>query len=379
MAIRISIFVFLTTVFCSCFSLSLDKFLEVNEKEDWLMIGGVPEKTNISKSDKVLNPPFTLFWQFDADGGLSRNCMSVSDAVLFVNTLNSEFYSIDISSGKSLGRISIPGRSSYSTPLIFGNKIINTSSGNSDSRIFSYNLLRGEIIWERNIGWVQSSPLLINDNIYVSNTKGDLYKLNASRGNIVWKCEASSSSSFYTSPTISENKIFIGSTDGNLYAFDQQRGSFLWKFKTGASIFCDASVYKDRIYFGSDDNNFYCIDTSGFLIWKKDLKTKYLSSPTFYGNCIIISGIDGAVYSLDIAGGEVRWRFTTKGTVSASPLLHQNKIFIGSYDKNFYCINADDGKELWKYGCEGRVQTSAVIWKEFIFVASDDKYIYCFK
>ena len=371
---------FFSISYFSCSSLSLDKQLEVNEKEDWLMIGGNPEKTNISKSDITLNPPFNLLWQFDADGGLSRNCLSVSDAVLFVNTLNSEFYSIDVTSGKSLGRISIPGRSSFSTPLVYGNNIIITSSGNSESRILSYSLIKGEIIWERNIGWVQTSPLLIDENIYVSNISGDLYKLNATQGNIIWKCEASSSaSSFYTSPTISGDKIFIGSTDGNLYAFDKQSGNFLWKFKTNASIFSDASVYNDRIYFGSDDKNIYCIDTAGTLIWKKDLKTKYLSSPAFYGDYIIVTGIDGAVYSLDKTGGEVRWKFTAKGAVSASPLIHKNKIFIGSYDKNFYCINADDGKELWRYSCEGRVQTSAVIWKEFIFVASDDKYIYCFK
>ena len=315
---------FFSISYFSCSSLSLDKQLEVNEKEDWLMIGGNPEKTNISKSDITLNPPFNLLWQFDADGGLSRNCLSVSDAVLFVNTLNSEFYSIDVTSGKSLGRISIPGRSSFSTPLVYGNNIIITSSGNTESRILSYSLIKGEIIWERNIGWVQTSPLLIDENIYVSNVSGDLYKLNATQGNIIWKCEASSpASSFYTSPTISGDKIFIGSTDGNLYAFDKKSGNFLWKFKTNASIFSDASVYNDRIYFGSDDKKIYCIDTAGTMIWKKDLKTKYLSSPGFYEDYIIVTGIDGAVYSLEKTNGEVKWKFTAKGREILNQLIQK--------------------------------------------------------
>lgn len=379
LALKISILLFCPLIFYSCFSLSINKRLDVNENEDWLMIGGNPEKTNISKSDKELVPPFKLQWQFDTDGGLSRNCLSVSDAVLFVNTLNGEFYSVDVSSGKSLGSFSVPGKSSFSTPLISGNNVIITSSGNNDSRILSYSLTRGEIDWKRNIGWVQSSPLLLNNNIFVSNISGDIYKLNASGGNIIWKCRAPSSSSFYTGPAISGNKILIGGTDGILYAFDQQSGSFLWKYKTEASLFSDASVYKEMIFFGSDDNYFYCLDTAGVLIWKKNLKTKYLSSPSYYANSIIITGIDGTIYSLDINSGEIRWKFTTKGAMTASPLIHQNKIFAGSFDKNFYCINADDGKELWRYGCEGRVQTSAVVWKDYIFVASDDKYIYCFK
>ena len=133
----------LTFIFCSCFSLSIDKRVEVNEKEDWLFIGGDPAKTNISKSTSELDPPFTLYWDYNVDGGLSKSCLAVSDAILFVNTLNGEFYAIDVLSGKSLGRTSTSGKSSFSTPVVTGNNIIITSSGDRSSRIFCYNLIAG--------------------------------------------------------------------------------------------------------------------------------------------------------------------------------------------------------------------------------------------
>ncbi len=382
MFVRSLILILITTIFYSCFSLSIDKFIEVNTEEDWLYIGGDSAKTNISKSKSILEPPFKLYWQFDTDGGLGKNCLSVSDAVMFTSTLNGEFYAIDVVSGKSLGRTSTTGKASFSTPLIFKNNIILTSSGEKSSRIFSYNIVTGLAKWNRDIGWVESSPILSDDNIIVSSLNGKLYKLNVNTGKIIWTTKKiifnNYIGSFYTSPTIFSDMVLAGNTDGNLYSYDIKNGTDLWKFKTNAPINCDASVKDGRIYFGSDDKNFYCIDTTGTLIWKKDLNTKILSSSTFYNDMVIFSGVDGNVYALNKFNGDVVWTFRTKGAIEASPLLQRNKIFIGSFDRNFYCISAEDGKELWKYQCEGRIKTSAVIWKDYIFVASDERYVYCF-
>jgi len=380
MIFRSLIFLFLPLFFYSCFPLSIDKLVEIDENEDWLYIGGDLAKTNTSKSKNTFTPPFNLYWQYDVDGGLAKNSLSVSDAILFANTLNGEFYTIDINSGKGLGRTSTLGKSSYSTPVVFNNNIIITSSGDKKSKVFSYNLVKGAVQWERNVQWVESSPVLVNEDIVLSNLQGALYRLNAKNGRIVWKSGLKRSLfSFYTSPTISNDKIFLGCTDGNMYAYDLKSGKELWKYKTGASIFCDASVNDGKVYFGSDDNSFYCVDTTGILIWKKDLNTKFLSSSTFYKDKLITSGVDGNVYALNKNNGDVNWKFTTFGAIWASPLLQGNKIFIGSFDKNFYCLNAEDGMELWQYKCEGRIRTSAIVWKDYIFVASDDKFIYCFK
>jgi outer membrane protein assembly factor BamB len=366
----------------SCFSLSIDSRVEVNEKEDWLFIGGDLAKTNISKSTSKLEPPFSLYWQYNVDGGLAKSCLSISDALLFVNTLNGEFYALDVLSGKSLGRTSTLGKSSFSTPVIFGNNIIITSSGDRDSKIFSYNLISGLVRWERKIGWIESSPVMVGDDLITSSVPGLIYKINIKTGNLVWTSRSYEKKkyygSFYTSPTILNNTIFAGNDDGNMYAFGLKDGKEVWNFETDGSIFCDAAGSDGKIYFGSDDKNFYCLDTTGNLIWKKDMSTKFLSSATFYKELVIISGIDGNVYGLDKNNGDLKWTFATKGAIVASPLLQENKIFIGSYDKYFYCLNAEDGRELWKYECVGRIKTSAIIWKDYIFTASDEKYVYCF-
>lgn len=368
------------SVISGCHSLSIDRAIEVNENEDWLMAGCNPEKTNVSKSVADLNPPFNILWTHDVDAGLSKNSLTVSDAVVFANTLNGELFALDILSGKSLGRFSVTSGSSFSAPLIFGNNVITTSAGEGGNSIFSYNLIRGEIRWGRNVRWVESSPVLSGENIFVASVDGSIFKLNVRDGVIVWKSGLKNRyASFYTSPAVSDGKLFVGSTDGIMYAFETKHGKGLWKFNAGAPVYSDASVKNGRIYFGADNKTFYCLDTSGNKIWEKNLNTQFQSSSTFYKNNVITAGVDGKIYSLDTSGGNINWTFKTNGAISASPVLQKDLIFIGSYDGYFYCINAADGKELWKYLCEGRVKTSAVVWKEYIFTASDDKFVYCFK
>lgn len=162
------IFTAFTFILYSCASLSIDTSVEVDEKEDWLFIGGDLAKTNISKSKADLQPPFKLYWQYDVDGGLSKSCLSVSDAILFANTLNGEFYAIDVQSGRGLGRTSTLGKSSFSTPVIAGNSVIVTSSGDRNSRIFNYSLISGLPRWEKMIGWIEASPVMTGNDVITS-------------------------------------------------------------------------------------------------------------------------------------------------------------------------------------------------------------------
>ena len=376
------ILLFAGMCFYSCSSLTVEKPVEINTEEDWLFIGGDPAKSNISKSEAVFNFPLNLYWEFDTDGGLSRNCLSAADAVLFVSTLKGECYGIDVTSGRSIGRLEMSSRASYSTPLIMGNSVVLISTGNIDGRIFKTSLQTGILKWSRFVGFVESSPVLYDKDVFVCSTNGKVYRLSSQTGSIIWTSRAEktgrSSAQFYTSPTISGGKLYAGAINGAMYCFNAKDGKSKWKFETGGSIFADATADSSRIYFGSDDLNFYCLDSSGNLVWKKDLGTKFLSASTLYKDQIITAGIDGKVYSINKNNGEVKWTFRTKGPISGTPLLHGDKIFIGSFDKKFYCLNAEDGSIVWSQMTEGRVRSSAVIWKDYVFVAGDDKYVYCF-
>jgi len=367
----------LTILFCSCSSITLREGLNINEKQDWLCVGKDEGKTNISDSSTVLSPPFKKIWNFNTEAAFNRNVFTVSDGVLFASCLDGNVFAIDIKNGSRIGKVLTKSKSCFSNPLILKNILVFIFNDGIRNFVTGYDFISGELKWKKSTEKIMSSPIVKNENIFYSSTKGNIYKVESESGKQIAKYE--NDAPFFTTPSIFSDLLLIGDVHGKLLALDVNSCELKWSYKTSGGIYSDVSAIKGKIFFGSDDKNFYCLDTGGNLIWKKNLDTKFLSSSTFYNDNVICTGVNGKVYSLNINTGNVLWEYETKGTIAASPVLNKDKIFVGSYDKSFYCLDAKSGEVLWKYEFDERIRTSAVIWKNYIIIANDDKTIYCFK
>lgn len=339
------------------------------------MAGGGVTQQNVAYD--VLNPPLYLKWTFDCDAGFGYTPMSVADAVVFVNTLQGEMQSIDVESGGKIGHLSFLGKEASTTPVIDGNNLILAYAGDNKYSLAVYNLLAGETKWRVNIGYLQASPLLYENFIYVGNLNGRFYKVDKKDGKTIWETDVKSP--IHSTAAISKGKVVFGTDDGYIKCVNLSDGTDAWKVKTEASVVAAPMINDDLAYIGSYDSNYYCITLdSGIIKWKTNLKTKIAAgSSLFDNNAVITAGIDGSLYSLDAAAGKVNWVFPTKGVITSTPLTSGNNIYFTSFDWHAYCVNGKDGKMIWSSEIEGKGRTSPLIWKNYLFVAVD-QYIYCY-
>ncbi len=76
----------------------------------------------------------------------------------------------------------------------------------------------------------------------------------------------------YSSPTIVNGVVYIGSEDDTVYAFNAATGASLWSYTTGGFINPTATVVKGVVYIGSADDNMYALNANtGALIWSYTL------------------------------------------------------------------------------------------------------------
>ena len=61
------------------------------------------------------------------------------------------------------------------------------------------------------------------------------------------------------------------------------------------------------------------------------------------------SAIEGRVFCLDAASGEMRWQFIAGAAVNRTPMFWEGKIYTGSDDGNVYCLDAASGEIVWTY------------------------------
>jgi outer membrane protein assembly factor BamB len=339
------------------------------------MAGGNPSQQNIAKS--VVEPPLELLWTYNCEAGIGYSAVSVADAVVFLNNLQGEMHTIDISSGGKIGQINFLGKEAGTTPLIDGNDVYLSFAGEKKYSLVSYNLMEGKLSWRRNLGYLQTSPIMEKDYIYTGSLNGKFYKVNKTSGGIAWTFDAKDP--IHSTCAISENRAVFGTDKGFIYCVNINSGTEIWKFKAKEAVFSTPLIFDGKVFIGSYDSNYYCIDISnGSKVWSRNLSTKILSGSTLYrSNSVIFGGVDGNLYSLNVNDGSLNWKYGTKGVITATPLNSGKCVYFSSHDWHAYCVDGADGKLIWKYELQGRGKTTPVVWNNLLFLA-DDKRVYCF-
>lgn len=214
-------------------------------------------------------------------------------------------------------------------------------------------------------GQVVSSPVVLNNMLYVGSEDGKLYAIDAISGEVKWQYKTDGA--IHSTPAISNGKVFFLSYDGFFYALDLKDGELVWKFKTGGEF-----KFQVKDYYKGD--------------FKPDFWDFYLSSAIVDNAMVYFGSSDSNVYALDIETGAKKWQFKTGGSIHSSPAIYKNNLIIGSWDSNIYCLNATTGIKKWSYAT-GKdtdnyiwigIQASPTIDDGVAYIGSRDAKLYAF-
>ncbi len=365
-------------IFSSCSGIKVEQDVKISSG-DWLMAGGSPEQQHVSAYS--LTPPLALMWDYNIEGGVGPSGICIADAVLFVNGLQGEMFTFDVSSGGKIGNIKFLGKDAQTAPLIMGNDVIVSYAGDNKYSLASYNVSAGQINWRKNFGYIQTSPMLKGDYVYFGNLNGSQYKVESVTGKREWKFETKSP--IHSTCAVTDENVIFGNDNGTIYCLNTTDGSQKWKLETKSPVISTPMINEGIIYIGGNDSNFCAISIAdGSVIWKNNLKTKIIAGSALFQNDgvdpqVIVGCIDGSIYSLNKSDGTVKWKFLTRGTVTSTPVVSGSFIYCTSFDSYVYCLDAYTGNMLWNWKLENKSRTSPIVWRDYLFVSADD-IIYCF-
>ncbi len=221
-------------------------------------------------------------------------------------------------------------------------------------RVYALNKVDGSINWTYNIGSLCVTKPLLKDNFYyTANSGGDMYKLNASDGSLIWRVPTSDFSWDNSITSDNDGRIFLAVyADSTINAYDEYDGSLIWDYDLhGRSLSFNA--YHDGVVFISDTWGYvYALDAvSGDLIWENHVADTFdISSPTISGGLIFIGSRDhedSAFFALDEKTGEVLWRYDLDFSVTAPPSIADGMMFCGTDGWYMYCFDFGVGDDDW--------------------------------
>lgn len=245
-----------------------------------------------------------------------------------------------------------------------------TFRGNSNRNgVFeSSDIAKPVLKWKfRTAGQIYSSPVVVNNTLFVGSNDSYLYAINTTDGTQRWRFKTGRR--IKSTPCVGNGIVYFGSYDSTFYAVNAETGKELWRFKTrGESAFSANNI------FGIKSGNLKCPDPWDF----------YSSSPVYFNNAVYFGSGDSSIYCLNATTGAMQWSYKTIGIVHSSPAIAYGTIYCGSWDSKIYAIDAKSGKLIWDfqtgtdsvYNCFVGIQASPVIVDGIVYCGSRDAYLY---
>ena len=181
-----------------------------------------------------------------------------------------------------------------------------------------------------------------------------------------------------TSPLIVDNRVYVGDYAGRVYALRGVDGKTIWTFQAGGAVKGAIAYDRGRLFFGAYDGRLYSLKASdGKLIWRAQSNRDWIgghgqfySTPAVAYSRVYLGSTDGHVYSFGEQSGKLRWSYKTGGFVYGSPAVWRHRVYIGSYDHTFYALDAATGALLWKFHANGPISGSATVVDGVVYFAT---------
>lgn len=240
--------------------------------------------------------------------------------------------------GRQHKEIKLPGN--YKSEIIIENDGIILVSQNG--HISKYNLI-GEKEWDHKTDILTfSNPVLKNDIIYFASIGGEIVGFNTATKRIILREKISNR--IESSPVVIENNIFIGDNNGTLYCYDLTNNVIKWEGETGSKIINQPVMDNaGNIYIGNMNGDVLSYTISGNLRWRYSSGGVINAVPLIFKNILVQPDMNKKLLVLDIQNGNLLNEISFERRVRTSPVYYNEKIYIG-IDRNE--IHAFKVKEL---------------------------------
>ena len=284
-----------------------------------------------------------------------------------------------------------PAAQANGTPAIVDGVVYATSNGGS----YALDADSGQVLWQNLDLRATSSPTFDDGSLFIHGVRGDLARLDAGTGAVVWTTRSDENpfTSGYSSPTVVDRYVIIGVSSneegtaasdatfrGAVVAFDRETGERLWRHDTAVAPYNGVGVWstvtidmETRRVFATSGNNYTGqAGPASDAIFALDLDT---------GDSIWTTQLtEGDVFTVLNARGPDS-DFGTNPTLFEVESNGVTRRMLGAGQKSgvFWALDRDTGEVVWETpltsGSEliGGVLNNGAYDGERILVASNER------
>ena len=256
-------------------------------------------------------------------------------------------YVIDALNGKKVGILNT-GKETLS-PIIDNENLYLTEPKNN--KLIALDLTDKIKKWEYKSRDVPRRPVVKDGYAYMTefNSSNNLSSINVKDGVRRWV--TSIDAPLYTTPLNINGVLYIaGEQTNSVFAINAATGSERWTYKQSYGITTTPMLVGSEII-GTTYQGVYILNSSDGKV--KKVYNNFsdggqLGSFTILDNIIYISG--GSVYpfyAVDLATGNVKWKVQTKGDIYSDPVIYDGIVYFYNKEYKLYALDIKNGGIKW--------------------------------
>lgn len=289
-------------------------------------------------------------WRYKTGGNI-RSAAAVYDGRVYFTSFDGSLYALDAKTGKLSWQLDMQegvliSRQQYddftSSPLIVDDSLF-VGSLNPRKGFFAVNAKTGKVIWNYKTSTAEtfnSSAAYANGLVYFGGWNA-LYALDAKTGKEEFRIKIGQTANYSTA--IFKGLVYFSSKDTNLYAINASNGDVVWKTKLSGSSWVTSSpaIAEGMVYAGTSDGHklFAVAVDTGEIKWKFKANGYVWSSPVFADGIVYFGSVDKKLYAVDALTGDEKWEYEMDGGITSSPLVKDGVVYVGSRDGYLYAIH----------------------------------------
>jgi hypothetical protein len=145
-----------------------------------------------------------------------------------------------------------------------------------------------------------------------------------------------------SSPVIVDEIIFVSSNKKAYYAIDTTTGEIQWTYKNdnAGEFIISSSIYNNGIIYLIDQFFIVAVDAfDGEIIWRKFAGAELYVSQTYADGKLYVTTDQRSIYVLNATNGEKITWISTGSNSWSSPTIYEGRLYVGNNDWNIYCFS----------------------------------------
>lgn len=252
--------------------------------------------------------------------------------VVYVATADNQLLALDAESGNELWHFTAEF-SIWAQPTYYEGTLFVASL---DRHIYALNAEDGSQKWAAELSGAMSAQPVVNPDenlVYAASYDREVHALNMDTGEEAWSVPASDW--VWSAPALADGTLYVGDSSGNVFAVDAANGDILW----------ESGVHTMNVVAAANQNP------------PAQIKGAIQASPVVNDGVVYVASLgneqseEGLLVALDAATGEELWQATTPAPLFSTPVVVGDVIVVAMQSEVaiLQAYKLDTGDLDWNY------------------------------